>query len=209
MELPDLSTLSEWVLQYGSISLFILLALGIIALPVPEETLMMVTGLLISRGELPFLETVIAALLGSMTGITTSYLIGRSAGTFFLTKYGKWIGITDERMQKAHNWFERFGKWTLLIGYFIPGVRHFTGLIAGATALEFSQFALFAYTGAVLWVSLFLAVGYFFGNIAFTLYEKIEFTFDETIILISALITLAAILFGIYKWIKLSRKNNI
>lgn len=205
--LPDLDQLSQWIVNYGSIALFILLALGIIALPVPEETLMMVTGLLIARGELKPLETMLAALLGSMTGITTSYLIGRTAGTFFLTKYGKWIGITESRMQKAHNWFEHYGKWTLLIGYFIPGVRHFTGIIAGVTTLEFKQFALFAYTGALLWVSLFLSIGYFFGNIAYEYYEKFEFTFDQTIIIASVIAGILALAFGIYKWITIKRRS--
>lgn len=203
--LPDLNTLSEWIVQYGSIALFILLALGIIALPVPEETLMMVTGLLINRGELSFGETVIAALLGSMTGITVSYLIGRSVGTYMLIHYGKWIGITEIRMQKAHNWFEHYGKWTLLIGYFIPGVRHFTGLIAGATSLDFRQFALFAYTGALLWVSLFLSIGYFFGHIAFSIYEKIEFTADHVIVGVIILLALIAMGIGAYYTLRRSK----
>src|SRR5271156_4612284 len=95
--LPELDTFSVWLLDYGSFALFILLALGIIALPIPEETLLMVTGLLMSHGQLPIFKTVIAALLGSMTGITTSYVIGRSAGVFVIHKYGKWLGITETR----------------------------------------------------------------------------------------------------------------
>jgi len=197
--LPSLDTLSDWIVHYGSFSLFILLALGIIALPVPEETLMMVTGLLMSQGKLPLVETICAALFGSMTGITTSYLVGRSAGIYMIHKYGKWFGITEERMKKAHEWFDHFGKWSLPIGYFIPGVRHFTGIIAGLTELDFKTFALFAYSGAILWVTFFLSVGYFFGGAAFNLYEQIEFTSDRIIILCVIVVGILALAYGVYR----------
>lgn len=162
--LSENSSLSLWLLQYGSFALFGLLAVGILALPVPEETLMVLAGALMSHGNLSITTTVLSAFLGSVCGISMSYFIGRTAGHYFLHKIGPWIGLTEKRLQKAHEWFERFGTWTLMIGYFIPGLRHFTGFSAGTTDLEFNRFALFAYTGAFLWVSVFLSFGYFFGD---------------------------------------------
>ena len=162
--LSENSTLSLWLLHYGSFALFGLLAVGIIAVPVPEETLMVLAGVLMSQGNLSVVATPLAAFLGSVCGISVSYWLGRTAGHNFLHRYGKWVGLTEKRLKKAHNWFERFGTWTLLIGYFIPGLRHFTGFSAGSTDLELNRFALFAYSGALLWVSTFLSVGYFFGD---------------------------------------------
>ena len=52
-----------------------------------------------------------------------------------------------------------------MFGYFIPGVRHLTGYIAGTTALEYRHFAVFAYTGGVAWVLAFIAIGYFFAEL--------------------------------------------
>jgi len=51
-----------------------------------------------------------------------------------------------------------------MIGYFVPGFRHFTAIVAGTSKLEYRAFALFAYSGAVLWVSTFLFIGYHFGE---------------------------------------------
>lgn len=164
--LPDIEALQFWLTHYGSVSLFILLALGIIALPVPEETLMVIAGIFMKQGDLQIVPTVVAAYLGSMFGITVSYLIGRTAGFYLLHKYGRWVGITESRLQKAHEWFERFGKWTLTFGYFVPGVRHFTGVSAGVAELEYHYFAIFAYAGALVWVTTFLGLGYFFGDYA-------------------------------------------
>lgn len=156
-------TFAYWILDYGSIALFFLLALGIVALPIPDETLMVVSGVLIHQGHLYAIPTLIAAYAGSMCGITLSYLLGRTAGQYVLKKYGRWVGINQQNLQKAHEWYEYMGKWTLTFGYFIPGVRHVTGIFAGMTELEYPKFALFAYSGAFLWASVFLAIGYFFG----------------------------------------------
>jgi membrane protein DedA with SNARE-associated domain len=179
--LSDNSTLTVWLLQYGSIALFFLLGLGIVALPVPDETLLVLTGGLIYHEKLSAFTAIPAAYIGVICGITGSFLLGRMANHVLIPKYGKWIGITPERVNVAHTWFERYGKWTLFVGYFIPGVRHFTGFVAGTADLAYHQFALFAYTGAVVWVTLFLSIGYFFGthwHAVFSYYKEIELKFD-------------------------------
>lgn len=164
------------LMEYGSIVLFVLLALGIIILPIPDETLLVFAGALMAKGILIVPFTVFAAATGSVLGISISYFLGRSGGTWLIQKYGGAIGITTEKMQKAHDWFEKYGKWTLTFGYFLPGVRHFTGLTAGVSNLQYPQFALFAYSGAILWVTIFLSLGYYFGNICFEFLEKLGFT---------------------------------
>lgn len=195
--LLDIETVSVWLDQYGSFALFALLALGIIAFPVPEETLLMFSGILIQKGSLPLTETVIAALSGSICGITASYFLGMKIGHYFFSYAGKWIGINQSHLDKAHAWFERFGKWTLFIGYFIPGVRHFTGFSAGMSRLYFQEFALFAYSGAIVWVATFLSIGYFFGNYGLALFENLESS-DQLLIALFLLI-IAAYVFYLYR----------
>lgn len=196
----NIDIFSVWLMQYGSIALFFLLALGIIALPVPEETLMVIAGIFMHSGKLPIVSTVLAALLGTLCGISVSYIIGRTAGHYLITKYGSWVGLTQVRYKKAHDWFERFGKWTLMIGYFIPGVRHLTGVCAGTSDFPYKQFALYAYGGAFAWVSLFLSIGYFFGKQWLALYEKIEIGSD--LIAIVVFVVIIGVVAYFYKKIK-------
>ncbi len=191
---PSLDTFTIWLVEYGAVSLFFLLALGIVALPIPEETLMVIAGAFMSNGSMNIPSIIVSAYLGSVCGITLSYVLGRTVGLFFIHKYGGWIGLTEARLQTAHRWFERYGKWSLTFGYFVPGVRHFTGLCAGATYLDARHFALFAYTGAFFWVTVFLSLGYFFGNYWPQLYNFVELSIDWMILgvlvlLIGALIT--------------------
>jgi membrane protein DedA with SNARE-associated domain len=67
-------------------------------------------------------------------------------------------------MDRVHRWFQKAGEWLLAFGYFIPGVRHFTALVAGASELDFRSFALFAWAGAAVWVAFFLLLGYLVGE---------------------------------------------
>ncbi len=157
--------MEHWVAQYGGLALFVLLIFGIVGLPVPDETLLVFCGYLIYKGTLNPIATWLGGALGSICGITGSYVIGRTLGLGFLhSRFGKRLHITGERIQKVHDWFERIGHWALLLGYYIPGVRHLFAIVAGTSGLEYRTFAIFAYAGACIWVTTFLFLGYHFGE---------------------------------------------
>lgn len=153
-----------WLAHYGYAGLFLLLMFGIVGLPIPDETLLVFCGYLIWRGRLHFGLTFLAAFLGSGCGITLSYVIGRRFGRKVIHKYGRFIRLTPERLHRVTRWFHRIGGWVLTGGYFIPGVRHFTALVAGISHLRYWKFAAFAYPGAAIWVATFLTLGYFVGE---------------------------------------------
>lgn len=175
----------HWLMQYGFIALFVLLALGIICLPVPDETLMVLAGYLIAKGKWPLIPTAMAAIGGSICGITVSYILGLTAGHFLIQKYGHLIGLTEPKIKYVQEWFNKIGKWALFIGYFIVGVRHFTGYVAGAALLRFKTFALYAYTGACVWGITFLSLGYFLSDQLENLFQLIHF--DKIIIVLLGL----------------------
>jgi membrane protein DedA with SNARE-associated domain len=154
----------HWITQYGPPALFSLLMLGIIGLPVPDETLLTFAGVLVSQGKLPFVPTLVAANLGSMVGITVSYALGRTTGLALVHRYGRWIHLTDERLHQVNLWLSHKGRWSLTFGYFLPGVRHITGIVAGSSELPFANFSLFAYLGACVWSSSFVLVGWYVGD---------------------------------------------
>ena len=154
----------EWITKYGYAAIVGLLMLGIVGLPVPDETLLTFTGYLVFRGTFRLPLAFAACLAGSGCGITISYLLGRTFGLKLIHRYGRYVRIREDHVEKAHAWFRKAGHWSLTVGYFIPGVRHLTAYAAGMSDLEAPQFALFAYTGAVLWVSAFLSLGYFLGD---------------------------------------------
>lgn len=203
--LPDQESMTHWLLHYGSFSLFILLALGVVALPIPDETLMVLAGILMKNGDLPIPSTLVASFLGTMFGITLSYVLGRTLGSSFLHRFGSSFGLTEEKLAHAHRWFERFGKWTLTLGYFIPGIRHITGFAAGASDLEYPKFALFAYLGATIWASFFLSLGFFMGNYW---YEIINLAEEKGGFVLFIALIAALLLFILWKSLKQSSAKN-
>lgn len=154
----------QWVSHYGYQAIFALLVLGIVGLPVPDETMLVFCGYLVWRGNLKAIPVLIVAFLGSACGITVSYLIGRTLGLGVVHKYGKYLHLTEARLDVVHAWFNRIGHWALFVGYYIAGVRHFTAIVAGTSSLEYRAFAAYAYTGAFVWVCTFLGLGFYFGE---------------------------------------------
>jgi membrane protein DedA with SNARE-associated domain len=157
-------TAASILARSGAPALFVLLMLGVFGLPIPDETLMVLAGVLIARGLLDPIPTAVAAVSGAMAGITASYVAGRLAGLPLLMRYRVVMRLTPGRIRRARRWFNRLGKWLLPIGYFVPGVRHLTAVLAGTAKLPLRTFSTFAYSGAVAWVSCFLTLGYFVGE---------------------------------------------
>jgi membrane protein DedA with SNARE-associated domain len=154
----------QWVSTYGYGALFVLLMLGIVGLPVPDETLLVFSGYLISRGTLNPALTLATTLLGSWCGISLSYWIGRTLGLGVVHRFGRFLHVDQRRLDRVHRWFEHSGHWALFGGYYIAGVRHLTAIIAGASKLGFGTFILFAWSGGVCWAAAFLSLGYFIGE---------------------------------------------
>lgn len=159
-----MEVIAHWISQYGCVAIFALLMLGIVGLPVPDEILLTFVGYLIFQHTLPALPAAAAALLGSICGITLSYGLGRFCGLPLIEKYGRFISLRRRHLDEVRRWFHRIGKWTLTVGYFVPGVRHFTGFVAGTSKLRWPVFAVHAYLGALVWVASFLSLGYFLGE---------------------------------------------
>jgi membrane protein DedA with SNARE-associated domain len=173
----------HWITQHGYVGIFSLLVFGIVGLPVPDEWLLTFSGYLVFRRTLVFVPTLLAAFLGSACGITVSYSLGRIFDTYILEKYGWLLHLRPDTLSRVHSWFERRGRWTLLIGYFIPGVRHLTGYVAGVSELSFANFALFAYTGAFCWATIFITLGYFLGE----QWNRVTNSLHQTTLLVSAI----------------------
>ena len=153
--------LFELLVRYGGAVLFLAQMLGIFGLPIPDELLLTISGALVRRGTLNGLTTFAAAISGCIAGITLSYVLGRSVGAPTVQRFA---GSHAQTLAIAQGWFRRFGKWVLAFGYFVPGVRHVTAIAAGSAPLEYPVFAAYAYPGAVLWSTTFIAVGYYAGN---------------------------------------------
>ncbi|GIP37081.1 hypothetical protein J31TS4_03610 [Paenibacillus sp. J31TS4] len=184
--------------QYGYYVLGIALMLELLALPLPGEVLMTYTGLMIFQGHLNWGLSILTAGFGASLGMTLSYWIGFKLGTPFFEKYGAKIHLGPDKLRKTSEWFERYGNKLLLIAYYIPGIRHFTGYFSGVTRMPFRTYMLFAYTGAFLWTGTFISLGKVLGP----KWEQFHHTITKYLIIagmIAVLLFVAVYMFRRYK----------
>lgn len=192
--------IDHFLATYGYFAIFGLLMLGIVGPLIPDDTILVLSGISIHRGQLDLGTTLAVAYAGSLCGITLSYVLGRTGLIFALERFPpveRWVNCHLPQVQK---WFERYGKWTLFFGYFIAGVRHFTALAAGCSKVNLRTFALYAYPGGLVWVASFIAIGYFLG----AEWEQIHQRFNRGSLIVAA-VTAAVALIAWY----LRRNNRI
>jgi membrane protein DedA with SNARE-associated domain len=162
-ELREAWNLDHFLANYGYFAIFFLLMLGIVGPLIPDDSILVLSGVAVHRGELELGTTIAVAYAGSLCGITLSYALGRTGAIYVLERFPpihRWI---DKHLPQVEKWFERYGKWTLFFGYFIAGVRHFTALVAGMSKFEFRTFAVWAWPGGLVWVVCFVSIGYYMG----------------------------------------------
>lgn len=159
-----MDALLNWIPEYGYPALFLLLMLGLVGLPIPDETLLAFSGYLIFKDHFALMPTMAIAFLGSICGITISYLIGRHLGVYVIHTVGHRLRIGANDLDKVNAWYVRWGKYALFFGYFVPGVRHLVAIVAGSSNLPLVIFMPFAYTGALIRAATFLGLGYGLGE---------------------------------------------
>ncbi|WP_227939925.1 DedA family protein [Alkalihalobacillus deserti] len=187
--------LKHLIFEYGYWGIFLALVGGIVGLPVPDEILLVTIGYYAYLGRVDIYTALVSSYLGSIIGITISYLLGTKLGLPFLLNYGEKIRLTPTRVHKAQQLFFKHGKWLLVIGYFIPGVRHLTGYLAGIARMPLRTFMIYSYVGALFWVTLFVVTGYELGIKWYYLKQSFE-TYKIIIYFsVSVLLSIVALLF--------------
>ncbi len=181
--------LAQFLATYGYFAIFGLLMLGIVGPFIPDDTILVLSGIAVHRGDLEMGTTIAVAYAGSLCGITLSYALGRSGAIYILERYGPLERSVNKHLPQVQRWFDRYGKWTLFFGYFIAGVRHFTALAAGMSKVKMRTFALYAWPGGLVWVVSFISIGYFLG----AEWERIRVRLDRGALIAAAVVAVIAL----------------
>ncbi|MGW8893627.1 DedA family protein [Bacillus subtilis] len=148
----------QLIADYGYLAIFLMLVLGIVGLPIPDEVMMTVVGYFTHTDVLNYELSILISFVGALLGMLISYMIGRKAGRPFIDKYGKWVGLKEKRMMKVEKWMKKYGPYSLILGYFIPGVRHVTCYFSGIGKMDLKTYVAFAAIGAFLWCFVFITI---------------------------------------------------
>lgn len=130
----------------------------------PGDSLLVVAGLFAAAGKLNVVLVMLAFFLGSVIGDSTGYWTGRVMGKSLFGRENSWV-FKPSRVQKAHDFFERYGPKTVLLARFVPIVRTFAPIVIGSIKMEYPKFLAYSLAGGALWISTMVLAGYFFGGI--------------------------------------------
>lgn len=152
------------VADWGYLGIFLLMALESSFFPFPSEVVMIPAGYLVYTGQMNLYLAFGAGALGSLAGAIFNYYLCYFFGRAFILKYGKYIGITDEKMTKFERFFNKYGEISTFNCRLIPGIRQYISLPAGLAKMNIFTFSLYTTLGAGIWVAILIAIGYYIGD---------------------------------------------
>lgn len=156
--------LVDLVADWGYLGIFLLMALESSFFPFPSEVVMIPAGYLVYTGQMNLYMAFAAGTLGSLAGALFNYYLCYFLGRPFIAKYGKYVGITDEKMAKFESFFNRYGEISTFNCRLIPGIRQYISLPAGLAKMNIFTFSLYTTLGAGIWVAILIAIGYYIGD---------------------------------------------
>jgi membrane protein DedA with SNARE-associated domain len=156
--------------QYGYGVIFAGVLLESIGLPLPGESLMIAAALYAAgTGHLNIFVLVPVAAAGAISGDQIGYGVGRWVGDRLLTRLGRRVGLSDDRLQLGRFLFRRYGAWVVFLGRFVAILRTFAALLAGANRMPWPSFLLWNALGGVGWTALYGFGAYGLGDAAMRL----------------------------------------
>ncbi|MDD3225439.1 MAG: DedA family protein [Clostridium sp.] len=152
---------------YGLLFLIIFCETGLVFIPfLPGDSILFATGALASTGSLNIFTLFVIFFISAVVGDTVNYHIGKRIGNSILEKEDLKF-INKEYLIKAQNFYDKHGSMTIVLGRFIPIIRTFVPFVAGVGKMSYSKFIIYNMLGGLMWVTLLLGGGYFFGELPF------------------------------------------
>lgn len=191
--------MQEWLIHFASAHHYIIYIIVIILAGIEGPILSMIFGVLIKLGYFTFWPAYISLMLGDLLGDTIWYNVGRRYGHGFIKRFGKYVSVTEESVEKVTDVFHRHKYKILFISKISNGLglSMVTLLTAGMIKIPFLRYLLTNLTGQFIWSGILIGVGYFFSN----LYIQVDTWMGRVSIIVSFLVLIWAF-FGYKKYLK-------
>jgi membrane protein DedA with SNARE-associated domain len=184
--------------NYGYLAVAGFVLLEDFGVPVPGETILILGAVYAGTGRLNIFLVGLIGFLAAVAGDNIGFAIGHFGGRRLVDRFGRYILLTPERVDKATGFFERHGGKIVVAARFIEGLRQANGIIAGMTGMHWAKFLGFNALGAALWVGVWTSIGYFSGSHIDTIY-KAATRYSTYLAVAVAVLILAYIAFRLWK----------
>jgi membrane protein DedA with SNARE-associated domain len=166
-----LQSLEPTLNSYGYLAVAGFVALEDFGVPVPGETVLILGAVYAGTGRLSLPLVTIVGFLAAVTGDNVGFAIGHFGGKRLVARYGRYVLLTRQRVERATDLFDRHGGKIISVARFIEGLRQANGIIAGIAGIRWTRFLAFNALGAAAWVAVWVSIGYFSGNHIKAIYD--------------------------------------
>ncbi len=140
-----------WVQHWGYFGIVILMAMESSIFPVPSEVVIPPAAFLAAQGHLNFSGVIIAGTVGSYLGSAITYWVSRLLGRPLILRYGRFVLLTPEKLERAEVWLERYEGGGVFFARLLPVIRHLISIPAGLIKMGFGIFSLVTIAGSAIW----------------------------------------------------------
>src|SRR6202046_9958 len=166
-------TLAPILNNYGYFAVGGLILVEDFGIPVPGETILIAGSIYAGAGRLNVVAVGVVAFVAAVLGDNIGFAIGHFGGRALALRWGKYVFLTEERLNRAQHFFGRHGGKIITVSRFIDGLRQANGIIAGISGMHWRRFLAFNALGAALWVGAWVSLRYLPGNNITTIYHYI------------------------------------
>jgi membrane protein DedA with SNARE-associated domain len=177
--------------HYGYLAVGGFILLEDFGVPVPGEAILIAAAIYAGSGHLNIALVILIGVLGAIIGDNIGFAIGHFGGRPLVQRFGKYIFLTPERLDKTENYFNRHGGKIIVIARFVEGLRQANGILSGIIGMHWLKFLGFNALGAVLWVCTWATVGYLAGENIETIYgafDKYKWYAAAVLVIIAAIV---------------------
>src|ERR671917_451718 len=183
--------------NYGYLVILFGVMLESTGVPLPGETILLASGVLVHRGHLNLGDTIAFGILAAVLGDQIGYWVGRGGGRPFVLRFGRYVFITPARLGRAEAFFDRHGGKAVFLARFFSGLRVFGALVAGTSRMRWGTFVIYNALGGAVWATVAVLAGYFLGSSL----RVVERWTGQASVLLLVLAVLALVLYLAYRWV--------
>ena len=154
----------ELVEYFGYFGIFVMTFVESTFIPIPSEITLVPAGYLIHQGTMNFAIVLVISVFGTVTGSLANYWIAYYFGESLLVNYGKYFFLKKGTLESMKAFFNKHGEISMFSGRLLPGTKHFISFPAGLSKMRLTPFIIYTSLGAIVWVSILLAIGYYVGK---------------------------------------------
>ena len=163
----------EWLTtllaEYLYAGVFIAAIIETIIPPIPTMAVFPTAGFLASQNNFELYQVILLGIIGGLgasIGSTMIYLIALKLGRVALLKYLRYVKVSEKKLTRVENWFQKYGDKAVLFGRMIPVFREMISIPAGLLKMKFAKFLTYTILGSCGWSITLILIGYYFGNAA-------------------------------------------